>query len=77
MDLEEIISRTRKHIKGGISLITNGFFMESRAKSLREEGLDKINISPHSLHKNKFEIITGNEGGVSSVEEGIGATLES
>ena len=77
MDLEEIISRTREHIKGGISLITNGFFMESRAKSLREEGLDKINISPHSLHKNKFEIITGNEGGVLSVGEGIGATLES
>ena len=48
MDLEEIISRTRKHIKGGISLFTNGFFLESRAKSLREEGLDKINISLHS-----------------------------
>jgi len=50
--------------------------MESRSKSLREEGLDKINISLHSLHKNKFGIITGNEGGVLSVEKGIGATLE-
>ncbi|MGC8547213.1 MAG: GTP 3',8-cyclase MoaA [Thermoplasmata archaeon] len=74
-DLEEIITRTRKHIKGDISLTTNGFFLESRAKSLKEAGLDRINISLHSLHKNRFRIITGNEG-ISSVEKGIDAALE-
>ncbi len=73
-DLEEIIERTRKHIKGDISLTTNGFFLESRAGSLKDAGLNRINISLHSLKRSIFRTITGNES-IAQVERGIDASI--
>ncbi|MEM0127440.1 MAG: radical SAM protein, partial [Thermoplasmatales archaeon] len=58
-DLEEIIRRTRNHISGDISLTTNAFFLKERARSLKEAGLDRINISMHSISRDKFVEITG------------------
>lgn len=74
-DIEEIIHRTRKHISGDISLTTNGYFLSSRASSLKEAGLDRINISIHSLQLNRFKFITGTES-INKVERGIDAALE-
>ncbi len=74
-DLEDIIFRTRKHIKGDISLTTNGYFLEDRAFSLKESGLNRINISLHSLNENNFKIITGTNS-ISTVERGIDAAIE-
>ena len=61
--------------RGDISLTTNGSFLESWAKSIKEAGLNMINVALHSLHKNKFRIIPGNEGGILSIEKGIDAIL--
>lgn len=57
-DLEEIISRVRKHIPGDISLTTNGFFLKDRAAGLKKAGLNRINISLHSIKESEFMRIT-------------------
>ena len=50
-DLEEIIGRTRKHVDGDISLTTNAYFLKQRARGLRDAGLNRINISMHSIEQ--------------------------
>ncbi|MEL9914786.1 MAG: GTP 3',8-cyclase MoaA [Thermoplasmatales archaeon] len=74
-DLEEIIRRTRNHINGDISLTTNAFFLKERARSLKEAGLDRINISMHSISRDKFVEITGVDA-LERVREGIKAARE-
>ncbi|MEM3206394.1 MAG: radical SAM protein, partial [Thermoplasmatales archaeon] len=74
-DLEEIIRRTRNHISGDISLTTNAFFLKERARSLKEAGLDRINISMHSISRDKFVEITGVDA-LERVREGIKAARE-
>ncbi|MGC8645766.1 MAG: GTP 3',8-cyclase MoaA [Thermoplasmata archaeon] len=71
-DMEEIISRTRKHVSGDISLTTNAFFLKERANSLKNAGLNRINISMHSIEEEKFETITGVRA-LDRVREGISA----
>ncbi|MEM0141378.1 MAG: GTP 3',8-cyclase MoaA [Thermoplasmatales archaeon] len=73
-DLEEIIHRTRKHIDGDISLTTNAFFLKERARQLKEVGLNRINISMHSIDKEKFIDITGVDA-LERVKDGIEAAL--
>ncbi len=75
-DLEEIIARTRKHIEGDISLTTNAYFLKQRIKGLRDAGLNRINISMHSIEGDKFVDITKVDA-ISIVEEGIDAALDS
>jgi len=58
-DIVEIIRRTRKHITGDISMTTNGVMLPSIARSLREAGLDRINISMHSIDREGFKFVTG------------------
>ncbi len=74
-DLEEIISRVRKHITGDISLTTNAYFLKPRARALKEAGLDRINISLHSIEKEGFEQITEVDA-IEIVEEGIEVAIE-
>ena len=71
-DLEDIIERTRKHIAGDISLTTNAFFLKDRAKGLKEAGLNRINISMHSIERDHFVEITKVDA-LDAVEEGINA----
>lgn len=73
-DLEEIIRRTRKHITGDISLTTNAFFLKERARGLKEAGLNRINISMHSIERDHFVEITKVDA-LDVVEEGIDASL--
>lgn len=53
-----------------ISLTTNGFFLKQQAKSLKEAGIRRINISLDSLHPERFAKITGNDS-FHQVMEGI------
>ena len=73
-DLEEIIGRTRKHVDGDISLTTNAYFLKQRVKGLRDAGLNRINISMHSIEQDKFVDITKVDA-IDVVEEGIDAAI--
>jgi cyclic pyranopterin phosphate synthase len=74
-DLEDIVGRTRKHISGDISLTTNAFFLKERAKGLKEAGLNRINISMHSIERERFVEVTKVDA-LDVVEEGIDAALD-
>lgn len=74
-DLEDIIARTRRHIDGDISLTTNAYFLKERVKGLRDSGLNRINISMHSIREDKFVEITEVKA-LDVVEEGIDAALD-
>ncbi|MEM0136202.1 MAG: GTP 3',8-cyclase MoaA [Thermoplasmatales archaeon] len=74
-DIEDIIARTRKHIEGDLSLTTNAYYLKQKAKGLREAGLNRINISMHSIERDKFVDITKVDA-LEIVEEGIDAALD-
>ena len=79
-DLEEIIGRIAG--VGGIediSLVTNGYMLKERAKGLRESGLDRVNVSIHSLNPEIYRRITGVDGlhkVIDGVEEAVKAGLK-
>ena len=58
-DILDIIKRTRKHISGNISMTTNGIMLPALAQKLKEAGLDRVNISMHSIDREGFQFITG------------------
>ncbi len=74
-DILDIVRRTRKYITGDISMTTNGIMLPKIAKDLREAGLDRINISLHSIEREKFEFITGVDA-IEQVIKGIRAAHE-
>ncbi|MEM3324888.1 MAG: GTP 3',8-cyclase MoaA [Thermoplasmata archaeon] len=57
-DLEEIISISRKYFND-ISITTNGTKLNGRAESLYKAGLNRINISLHTLRRDRYKRITG------------------
>jgi GTP 3',8-cyclase len=71
-DLEEIIARTVRHIDD-VSLTTNGSMLESRAESLRNAGLKRVNVSIDSLDPAAFQEIR--KGALAPVLRGIEAAL--
>ncbi len=71
-DIVEIVERTRKHISGNISMTTNGVMLPKLAGKLKEAGLDRVNISMHSIDREGFEFITGTDF-LDKVVEGIRA----
>jgi cyclic pyranopterin phosphate synthase len=59
-DLPEIIEEIRRRAGAeDISMTTNGVLLEMLAKKLRDAGLDRVNISLHSVDLDKFYKITG------------------
>jgi len=58
-DMTEIVSRIKKHDIREISMTTNGTLLDQRAWDLRRAGLDRVNISLHSLRKERYSHITG------------------
>jgi cyclic pyranopterin phosphate synthase len=55
-----------------ITLTTNGFFLKEKAKTLKESGLSRVNVSLDTLDPQKFAYITGtNEESFFKVLEGI------
>lgn len=79
-DLEEIVRRIAG--VGGIeevSLVTNGYMLKERAHSLRESGLDRVNVSIHSLDPDVYRRITGIDGlhrVVDGIDEAVKAGLK-
>ena len=71
-DFEDII-RALPELKD-ISATTNGMFLQNRAESLVESGLNRVNISLPSLSPEKYNMVTG--GDVGSVLKGIGAAVD-
>ena len=61
-DVEDIIREIRAAGVEEISIVTNGWFLPERACSLKEAGLDRVNISIHSLKKDVYKRITGVDG---------------
>jgi cyclic pyranopterin phosphate synthase len=60
-----------------VSLTTNGTLLASRAKGLKEAGLDRVNISLDSLSSDRFDMITRSHSGqFGRVLEGIDAAVE-
>ncbi len=71
-DIIEIVKRTRDIISGDISMTTNGTMLKNKASELRDAGLDRINISLHSIEREDFQFITGTDS-IERVREGIRA----
>jgi cyclic pyranopterin phosphate synthase len=58
-----------------LSLTTNGFYLAGLAASLREAGLDRINISLDTLRKDRFKALCGLDA-LDQVLDGIEAARE-
>jgi len=58
-----------------VSVTTNGTLLASRAKSLKESGLDRVNVSLDSLDRDRFTFITQCHGQFDKVLDGIDAAL--
>ena len=69
-DILDIIRRTRKHISGNISMTTNGIMLKRMSRDLKDAGLDRVNISLHSIERERFQFITGTDS-IDQVMEGI------
>ena len=74
-DIIDIVARTRKHISGDISMTTNGVLLRKKASDLRSAGLNRINISMHSIDREGFKFITGVDA-LDMVRDGITAAKE-
>jgi cyclic pyranopterin phosphate synthase len=71
-DILDIIRETRSIISGEISMTTNGTRLTTIAPELKKAGLDRINISMHSIDPGAFEFITGVDA-LENVIQGIKA----
>lgn len=73
-DFEDIIAALPE-LKN-VSATTNGTFLEERAASLADSGLDRVNISLPSLNKEHYKKITGSSHALPRVLDGINAAVE-
>lgn len=58
-DLTEVIRKLKEAGIKEVSMTTNGVLLSSLAWKLKEAGLDRVNVSLHSLDKGLFKEITG------------------
>jgi GTP 3',8-cyclase len=68
-DLAEIVARIRPHLDE-VSITTNGSLLSGRACELKEAGLDRVNVSLHTMDADAFKKITGVDQ-ESKVRDGI------
>ncbi len=76
--IESLIAKL-KELNGieEITLTTNGFFLKEKAKTLKESGLKRVNVSLDTLNPQKFAFITGtDEKTFFKVLEGIEEAME-
>ncbi len=57
-DLNEIVKRVHNYVSS-ISITTNGYYLNNKLPDLQKSGLSRLNVSVHSLDKNKYKKITG------------------
>jgi cyclic pyranopterin phosphate synthase len=68
-DLAEIVRRIRPHLDE-VSMTTNASLLPGKACELKEAGLDRVNVSLHTLDPSCFKEITGADD-ESTVKRGI------
>jgi cyclic pyranopterin phosphate synthase len=73
-DLLEIIERLSPLVND-LSLTTNGSLLFQMAADLKTAGLDRVNISLHSLEQSTFEEITGSKS-LTDIKRGIERATE-
>ena len=59
-DIGDIVSRIKSHVQE-VSLTTNGILLADCAQKLKRSGLDRINVSLHSLTGDCLEMIAGRD----------------
>ncbi|MEM1639138.1 MAG: GTP 3',8-cyclase MoaA [Desulfurococcaceae archaeon] len=59
-----------------VSLVTNGSLLLEKAKELAEAGLDRLNVSLHSLSEKTYEYITGGSKLLNKVILGIDEAIK-
>jgi cyclic pyranopterin phosphate synthase len=69
-DIGDIV-REINRAGGKVTMTSNGSLLSMRAKALAEGGLDRINVSLHSLKKDTYAYITGGSRSLDKVLEGI------
>lgn len=74
-DICEIVSNIKRYAEE-VSLVTNGSLLSEKAGPLAEAGLDRLNVSLHSLRSEIYEYITGGSKLLSRVLEGIDKALD-
>ncbi|MGC8663779.1 MAG: GTP 3',8-cyclase MoaA [Thermoplasmata archaeon] len=73
-DLEDIVRLSKKYFND-ISITTNGTYLKERAWSLYDAGLNRINISLHTLNRETYRKITGMDF-LNKVLEGIDEAIK-
>ncbi len=61
-DIADIVYRLKTSTKGEVSITSNGYFLYDRIDKLVDAGLDRINVSLHSLRRENYVHITGVSG---------------
>ncbi|MEM4487542.1 MAG: GTP 3',8-cyclase MoaA [Desulfurococcaceae archaeon] len=74
-DIAEIVRSIRPFAKE-ISLVTNGSLLAQRIGDLARAGLDRINVSLHSLKAEKYSYITGGSKMLDAVTAGIDQAIK-
>jgi cyclic pyranopterin phosphate synthase len=77
-DILEIVEKLKSLGLREISMTTNGTRVSKLAGPLHDAGLSRVNISLHSLHKDRFQLIAGVDGyreAISAVSAALAAKL--
>jgi cyclic pyranopterin phosphate synthase len=77
-DILEIVEKLKGLDLREISMTTNGTHFSKLAGNLHDAGLSRVNISLHSLHKDRFQFIAGVDGydeAISAVSAAIAVKL--
>jgi cyclic pyranopterin phosphate synthase len=74
-DTPDIIRGVREYSEE-VSLTTNGYFLKNLAGKLADAGLDRVNVSVHSLNDEVYQAITRTRGSVKPILEGIEQALD-
>ncbi len=74
-DIVEIIEGLKNIGYKDVSLTTNGYLLAKYARQLKDAGLDRINVSLHSLKRDIFKKIT-NVDALDKVLEGVERSIE-
>lgn len=79
-DIVDVVRAVSTHApKADLSMTTNGLLLERYAEKLYEAGLRRVNVSVHSLKRERYKFITGVDGlerAVRGLEAAIKAGLK-
>ena len=74
-DIHEIV-REIKPYADEVSIVTNGSLLREKAKQLAESGVDRVNVSLHSLREDVYKYLTGGVNELKAVLEGLKVSLD-